>query len=102
MKNILLASVLAFAAAPALANGPSTYMNLKMQCHEAAFYWHEEIAVAPYNERQLLVGTGVDRTAGIDVQVWANKNTGTYTILMIMPDATTCLVSGGINAFITE
>ena len=53
-----------------------------------------EKALAPFRERVFATATN---SRGYPMQIRVNANTGTFTVLMFMPNDLTCVISGGTD-----
>lgn len=79
MKALALIAILA--ATPALAN-PACNTREEMQ----------RVLTEHYGEH--VVGQGIN-ARGLLMQVWANEETGSWTITLTTPDGRSCLMNGG-------
>lgn len=52
-----------------------------------------------YNESRMTIGIGGNNLV---VEQFANKDSGTWTILVTRPDGTTCLIASGLNFELLE
>lgn len=55
-----------------------------------------------YDEQLAMGGLQGTRTTQAVMEVWASRETGTFTVLLTRPDGTTCIVAAGTDFFEAE
>ena len=50
-----------------------------------------------YDEQPTAAGLQTDDDTQALVEVWSSQNTGTFTVMMTMPDGMTCIVATGTD-----
>ncbi|QFT98008.1 hypothetical protein FIU85_11880 [Roseovarius sp. THAF8] len=56
-----------------------------------------ERLAAHYDEQPTAAGLQTEDDSQALVEIWSSQNTGTFTVMMTMPDGMTCIVASGTD-----